>query len=126
MPIVNFVKEKKQVQVPEGSNLRKVALDAGVKLYNGINGYGAGLNAVFNCHGLGTCGTCRVLITKGMEHCSGKTIREKVQFNLNPIEQAAYLGNEDTLRLACCTKVNGDVDVVSGPELNLTGENFFS
>ena len=42
------------------------------------------------------------------------------------MEQAAYLGNEDTLRLACCTKVNGDVDVVSGPELNLTGENFFS
>lgn len=126
MPIVNFVKEKKQVRVPEGANLRKVALDAGVKLYNGINGYGAGLNAVVNCHGLGLCGSCRVQITKGMEHCSSMTIREKAQFNLNPIEQAAYLGNEDKLRLACCTKVNGDVDVVSGPDLNLTGENFFS
>jgi len=126
MPIVNFVKEKKQVEVPAGANLRVVALDAGVKLYNGINGYGAGLNAVLNCHGLGTCGTCRVLITKGMENTSAKTIREKVQFNLNPLEQAAYLGNEDTLRLACCTKVRGDIDVVSGPELNLTGENFFS
>ena len=54
MPIVNFVKEKKQVQVPAGSNLRKVALEAGVKLYNGINGYGAGPDACPMKSGLAT------------------------------------------------------------------------
>jgi len=38
----------------------------------------------------------------------------------------AFIGNEDTMRLACRTKVMGDMDVVTQPELNLTGENFFS
>jgi hypothetical protein len=29
-------------------------------------------------------------------------------------------------RLACCTTVHGDIEVESGPEINLFGENFFS
>ena len=32
----------------------------------------------------------------------------------------------DTMRLACCTTVNGDIEVETGPEINLFGENFFS
>ena len=35
MAIVKFVNEKKEIQVPEGSNLRKEALRAGVGLYPG-------------------------------------------------------------------------------------------
>jgi hypothetical protein len=38
----------------------------------------------------------------------------------------AYIGNEDTMRLACRTKVLGDIEVQTGPQLNLFGENFFS
>ena len=38
----------------------------------------------------------------------------------------AYLGNEDTMRLACMTEVNGDMTVVTKPALNIFGENFFS
>jgi hypothetical protein len=38
----------------------------------------------------------------------------------------AFIGNEDTMRLACRTKVLGDMEVETGPELNLFGENFFS
>ena len=38
----------------------------------------------------------------------------------------AYIGNEDTMRLACQTRVNGDVEVQTQPALNLYGENFFS
>ena len=126
MPIVNFVNEKKQVQVPEGANLLKEALKSGIKLYNGLNGYGAKLNEIFNCHGLGACGTCRVLITKGMENASSLSLTEKVQFHCNPTEIFSYIGNESTMRLACCTKVMGDMDVVTRPPLNLTGESFFS
>ena len=38
----------------------------------------------------------------------------------------AYIGNEGQMRLACQTLVNGDVDVVTQPQFNLFGENFFS
>jgi len=128
MPIVNFVNEKKQVQVPEGANLRQEALKAGVKLYNGINGYGASVNGslVGNCHGFGICGTCRVLITKGMEHASSPSPMERFTFKCNPGAMFAHIGNEDKMRLACCTKVMGDMDVVTRPSMNLTGDSFFS
>lgn len=128
MPIVNFVNEKKQIEVPVGANLRTEAMKAGVKLYGGLNGFGAGLNEVFNCHGLGHCGTCRVKITKGMENASPMGMIENVTFKYNPLGPAlfAYIGNEDTMRLACCTQVNGDMTVETKPPMNLTGENFFS
>jgi ferredoxin len=128
MPIVNFVNEKKQIEVPVGANLRTEAMKAGVKLYGGLNGFGAGLNEVFNCHGLGHCGTCRVKITKGTENASPMGMIENVTFKYNPLGPAlfAYIGNEDTMRLACCTQVNGDMTVETKPPMNLTGENFFS
>ena len=128
MPIVNFVNEKKQIEVPAGANLRQEAMKAGIKLYNGLNGYGAKINEVINCHGFGHCGTCRVLITKGMEHASPMGGIEKFTFKYNPLSPAlfAYIGNEDKMRLACRTEVNGDMDVVTCPPLNLTGDSFFS
>ena len=30
------------------------------------------------------------------------------------------------MRLACYTEVNGDIEVETGPEIDLYGENFFS
>ena len=49
-------------------------------------------------------------------------------FKFNPLGPAlfAYIGNEDTMRLACCTRVEGDMTVETKPPMNLTGENFFS
>jgi hypothetical protein len=44
----------------------------------------------------------------------------------DPIPCLAYIGHEDTMRLACMTKVFGDIEVESCPEVNLFGENFFS
>lgn len=129
MPVVKFVKEKKEVEVPEGANLRQVAQEAGINLYYGVNGFGAGINRVLNCHGLGGCGTCRVNITKGMENTNPVAGIEKFKFTVpvpDPLACFAYIGNEDKLRLACCTKVMGDIEVETGPELNLFGENFFS
>ncbi|HBK74050.1 MAG TPA: ferredoxin, partial [Planctomycetaceae bacterium] len=38
----------------------------------------------------------------------------------------AYIGNEETMRLACQTRVNGDITVTTCPPTNLYGENFFS
>lgn len=128
MPIVNFVNEKKQIEVPVGSNLRTEAMKAGVKLYGGLNGFGSAVNEVVNCHGFGHCGTCRVKIVKGMENAAPMGVVEKFTFKYNPLGPAlfAYIGNEDTMRLACRTQVMGDMTVETKPPLNLTGENFFS
>ena len=115
MPTITFANEKKEIQVPEGANLRKEALAAGVALYPGIH-------KVANCHGFGSCGTCRVLITKGMENTSRRGILEAARMAVS----LAYIGNESTMRLACQTKVKGDITVTTCPPLNLFGESFFS
>lgn len=115
MAIIKFVNEKKEIQVPEGSNLRKEAMRAGVQLYPGIN-------KVVNCLGFGHCGTCRVLISKGMENASPMGFMERLRLKFS----MAYVGNEDTMRLACQTEVNGDLEVQTQPPLNWFGENFFS
>ena len=136
MPIVKFVKEKKEIEVPEGANLRTEALKAGIYTNLGfVNNFGRTLNSkLLNCHGMGLCGTCRVLITKGMENTNKQTMREYLKFKTivptgglpDPIPPLAYVGHEDTMRLACCTTVHGDIEVETGPEINLFGENFFS
>ncbi len=129
MPIVKFVKEKKEIEVPVGANLRAEAVKAGINLHQGFNGAGANVNKYVNCHGLGMCGTCRVLITKGMENTNPMGTAEKIKFTVplpDPMACMAYVGNEDKMRLACKTKILGDIEVESGPELNLFGENFFS
>jgi ferredoxin len=129
MPTVKFIKEKKEVAVQKGANLRQVALAAGVNLYQGLNGFGAGLNQFVNCRGLGTCGTCRVLITKGIENTNPMGLIEKSKFRVpipDPLPSLAFIGHEDTMRLACKTQVLGDLEVETGPEIDLFGENFFS
>lgn len=115
MPTITFTDDKKEIQVPAGANLRKEALRAGVNLYPGIH-------KVVNCHGFGTCGTCRVLITKGMENTSPKGLIESARLGVS----LAYIGNEETMRLACQTQVNGDITVTTCPPMNMYGENFFS
>ena len=136
MPIVKFVKEKKEIEVPEGANLRAEAVKAGINLNQGLNGLGAAINQYANCNTIsfgllgGICGTCRVLVTKGMENCNPMTGWEKAKFKgigvPDPVPALAYVGHEDTMRLACCVKVHGDIEVESGPEVDLYGENFFS
>lgn len=129
MPVVKFVKENKEIDVPPGTNLRKAAQDAGVNLYQGLNGIGASVNKYVNCYGWGTCGTCMVNITKGMENTSSPSLRERIKFTVpfpDPMPAMHYIGHEATMRLACQVQVNGDMEVETGPELNMFGENFFS
>ncbi len=130
MPIVKFVNEKKEIEVPDGANLRKEAQRAGINLYSRGSGVFASLKMnVLNCHGFGQCGTCRVLITKGMENTNQRGFLEKLKFHCpipDPLPCMAFIGNEENMRLACRTTVHGDVEVETGPKLNLFGQNFFS
>ena len=137
MPIVKFVKENVEIEAPVGANLRKEAVKAGVNVHQGINGIGAGANKILNCHGFGQCGTCRVNVAKGVENLSPMGVVEKLRFRcpvptpvtpggLDPLPCLAFVGNEETMRLACQCKIQGDVEIETGPELDLFGENFFS
>jgi ferredoxin len=112
---VNFVNEKKQIEVPKGANLRQEARKHGIELYKFPDKY-------INCRGFGLCATCRVLIPKGMENTNEKTTIEKLRMKIS----LAAIGHEDDMRLSCQTKVEGDIDVITRPEMNLYGENFFS
>jgi ferredoxin len=136
MPIIKFVKEKKEIEVPVGANLRAEAIKAGININCAISGITDGIDefvhsvsGVLNCHGFGLCGTCRVKINKGMENTNKLTLAEKAKKYVpvpDPLPSLAFIGNEDTMRLACKTIVQGDIEVETRPELDLFGENFFS
>jgi len=129
MPIVKFKNEKKEIEVPAGSNLRQEAIKAGINVYQGVNGIGASVNKYANCYGFGMCGTCRVLIKDGAENCNSMTAVEKVKLTMIPVPDPvnmSYIGNEKEMRLSCCVEINGDIEVETGPDVNLFGENFFS
>ena len=118
MPKVTFVNEKKEIEVPQGANLRHEAQKAGIELYPGPHKY-------LNCRGFGLCGSCRVLVKSGAENLSPKSFIEKLNLNLHPVTSLAYIGHEDEMRLACQAKVIGDCSVVTQPAMNLYGENFW-
>jgi ferredoxin len=118
MPKIIFAKEKKEIEVEAGANLREEARKVGINVYKGPDLY-------LNCRGLGLCGTCRVLIKSGREHLNPKTFREKINFNLHPLGMLAALGHEDELRLSCQVKVNGDCTIETTPPINWDGENFW-
>jgi ferredoxin len=121
MPSVKFVNEKKTIEVPPGSNLRQEALKAGVELYPGIHKH-----FFANCHGLGQCASCCVKVKKGKENLSPQTFRERLRMILGLFTSAARKGHEDELRLACLTRVMGDVEIETKPDImNLHGERFW-
>src|SRR4051812_1869533 len=118
MPKIEFVKEKTTVEVQPGTNLREAARQAGISLYSGPDRY-------LNCRGFGLCGTCRVLVKKGMENLSPRSFMERANLSLHPLSIFAGLGHENEIRLGCQVQVNGDCSIETTPGLNLYGENFW-
>jgi ferredoxin len=118
MPKVTIVNEKKEIEVPAGSNLRQELRKAEVQIYRGIDKY-------LNCRGLGACGTCKVYVKSGMENLSPKGLIEKMNLNFHPMTAFASIGHENEIRLSCQTTVNGDCSIEVRPEFNMSGENFW-
>lgn len=85
----------KTFECSQGANLRQVLLQNGIELYNGAT-------SSLNCHGLGTCGTCAVQVEGAV---SESEWREQTRRSLPPHSFA------QNRRLACQTKVLGDVKV---------------
>ena len=98
MPTINFVNEDKSVTVAEGKNLRQAALENGVDIYKLVA-------KMMNCGGAGQCGTCIVDVTEGSDRLSDRTTPEERKLKRKP----------DTYRLACQTKVMGDISVKTKP-----------
>ena len=114
MPKVVFVNEKRELEVPQGANLRAEARKAGIEIYRGLERY-------LNCRGNGLCGTCRVLVKKGMENLSAKGIIERIKLG----SMLSSIGHEDEMRLSCQVQVGGDCSIVTKPAFNVSGENFW-
>lgn len=119
MPKVSFVNEKRDIEVPQGANLREEAIKAGIPINFQLGN--AKLGKYMNCFGHGTCGSCHVLIKKGAENVSPKGAWEKFRLGL----MMATVGREEESRLACFTQINGDCSVVTNPGIDWHGENFW-
>jgi ferredoxin len=114
MAKITVANEKKEIEVAPGANLRNELRGNGVEVY-------VGMSKFLNCHGLGMCGECRVLVKKGMENLSRKGLVEK--FTL--FRMLSSIGHEDEMRLSCRCQVNGDVTVEVCPPKNWSGDNFW-
>jgi ferredoxin len=91
MPTVTA--QGKTVECAQGANLRQVLLKHGIDLYNDRA-------ALINCHGIGTCGTCAVMVEGAV---SEPGWRETARRSLPPHSLT------QNRRLACQTRVLGDV-----------------
>ena len=113
MPKITFTREGQDVECEKGANLRTVAMENGIELYPGMKRH-------FNCHGKGMCGDCRVYVKSGMENTSRRGPIEKFRVGVSWFR----IGHEEEVRLACQTKVEGDVVVYTQPEFNWFGDAF--
>ncbi len=86
---VHFRLEDLLVEAPAGTSLQAIADVAGADI-------------TFGCR-TGSCGTCRVRVVQGLEHCS-EASREERDF-------MAGLGAPADQRLACQVAVHGDVAI---------------
>lgn len=90
MPQIHFVPDEQSVDVRDETTVLRAAI-------------AAGLPHAHACGGNARCSTCRVLVVEGLEHCSDRNARETA------IADRLQCGPE--IRLACQTKVSGDVAV---------------
>lgn len=85
----------KILECAPGANLRQVLLENGIDLYNNQA-------KLINCRGIGSCGTCAVAVEGEVSTANWK---DKARRSLPPHNM------EKNRRLACQTKVLGDVRV---------------
>ncbi len=86
---VHFLEEDLLVEAPSGAALLEIAETSGADI-------------TFGCRA-GSCGTCRVRIAQGCEHCSPMTSEER--------DFLGALHAPPDHRLACQVAVQGDIEV---------------
>jgi len=118
MPVVKFIKQGTEVEVPAGEDIRTAARKAGVEVHIGMRRW-------LHCWGLGLCAGCRVLVKTGRGQVSRQGLWEKFNILRHPLACYHRIGHEEEFRLACLTKVYGDVEVETQPDFNWHGEEFW-
>ncbi|WP_254766077.1 2Fe-2S iron-sulfur cluster-binding protein [Salinilacihabitans rarus] len=93
MPTIRF--RGREIDCEEGEILRDALLSAGESPHNGFSD-------AANCRGRATCGTCAVAVAGDVDD---PTPAERRRLSLPPHDPDAGL------RLACQTRVEGDVEV---------------
>jgi|TARA_B110000444_G_C18820364_1_gene587398 class 3 adenylate cyclase/nitrite reductase/ring-hydroxylating ferredoxin subunit len=90
MPNIDFLPDNKKFETEVGETILQTAMRNGLPHVNA-------------CGGEGKCTTCRLLVLDGMDNCTPETEKEK--------ELKEKIHTTDEFRLACQTKITGDVTV---------------
>ena len=90
MPKINFLPDKKVLEVENGETILQTAIRNNIPHVNA-------------CGGEGKCTTCRLVILEGIENCSEQTEEEKA------LKEKVH--TTDEFRLACQTQADGDITV---------------
>lgn len=93
MKRVHFPEFNQSVTVSQNSTVLDAALEAKI-------------NISHSCGGNGTCGTCLILIQKGLENCSPRNEIER--------EMAEDRGFGEHERLSCQLQFSGEITVLKG------------
>ena len=85
---IHYLPDKCQIEVTGSQSILEASLAAGVPFAHA-------------CGGQARCSTCRVMVIEGLEHCSARSPEEE--------KLSRHLGFGCSVRLACQTRVNGDI-----------------
>jgi ferredoxin len=104
MAVITFYNEHRSVEADAGNDLRKVMRRVGVTPYRGFA-------RLTNCRGHNLCGTCAVEIVDG-KGGSPRTQDEERTLGGNLLVVHTF---EKSIRLACQTRITGDMTVKTFP-----------
>jgi adenylate cyclase len=90
MPKIYFLPDRKKVETDEKTSILEASLNFGIP-------------HTHVCGGKARCSTCRVMVLEGIEFCTPRTEEEQIL--------ADRLSFDPTIRLACQTKVTGNVNL---------------
>lgn len=105
MPQIYYLPDEKKVEIDRDMSILDASLNAGIPHTN-------------VCGGNARCSTCRVMILEGLEYCTPRTEKE--------LTLAEHLNFCPTIRLACQTRITGDVNlrrlVLDDADVELTSQ----
>lgn len=105
MPQIYYLPDERRVETDADESILAAALNAGIPHTN-------------VCGGNARCSTCRVMILDGLEHCTPRTEKE--------LALAGRLNFCPSIRLACQTKITGNVNlrrlVLDDADVELTSQ----
>lgn len=105
MPTISFLPDNKRVEAIAGDTLLETSLRHNIP-------------HIHVCGGIARCSTCRVMVTEGLELCAPRNSNELL------MAERLHLGAQ--IRLACQTRVTGDVSlrrlVLDAEDIELTSQ----